>query len=116
LGIAAVVDGRVFCVHAGLSPEIKLADQINLLDRRVEIPQDGAFCDLMWSDPEDIETWGMNGRGAGLLFGSRVAKEFNHLNHFQLISRSHQLVQEGYKYLFDKNLVTVWSVPNYCYR
>lgn len=116
LGISAVVDGRIFCVHAGLSPEIKMVDQIDLIDRRREIPQDGAFCDLMWSDPEEIETWGMNARGAGWLFGSRVSKEFNHLNNFQLIARSHQLVQEGYKYQLDNSLVTVWSVPNYCYR
>jgi len=115
--VAAIVDGRVFCVHAGLSPDIKLADQIDLLDRRVEIPQEGALCDLMWSDPEDtIETWGMNGRGAGWLFGSKVAKEFNYINGFKLIARSHQLVEEGYKYLFDESLVIVWSVPNYCYR
>jgi len=116
LGISAVVDGRVFCVHAGLSPEIKTIDQINLIERRMEIPHEGSFCDLMWSDPEEIETWGMNTRGAGFIFGSRVVKEFNYLNGLELIARSHQLVQDGFKFQFDKALVTVWSVPNYCYR
>ena len=26
------------------------------------------------------------------------------------------MIQEGYKWLFDKQIVTVWSAPNYCYR
>ena len=62
-------------MHAGLSPDIKTLDMINSIDRRREIPQEGPFCDLMWSDPEEIDLWGVNARGAGWLFGSLVTKE-----------------------------------------
>jgi len=76
LGIAAIVDGRVFCAHGGLSPEIRTTDQINIIERRVEIPHEGALCDLMWSDPDDnVEAWGISPCGAGPLFGAQVTKE-----------------------------------------
>eukprot|EP00033_Pygsuia_biforma_P000721 GCRY01000843.1.p1 GENE.GCRY01000843.1~~GCRY01000843.1.p1 ORF type:complete len:307 (-),score=28.79 GCRY01000843.1:63-983(-) len=117
LNLAAVIDGRILCVHGGLSPDIKTIDQVRTLPRNQEIPHEGAFCDLMWSDPEDIESWAVSPRGAGWLFGSKVTSEFIHINNLELICRAHQLVQEGYKYMFQKDtLVTVWSAPNYCYR
>lgn len=43
LTLAAVVDGRVFCVHGGLSPDIQHVDQVRLLSRVLEIPHEGAF-------------------------------------------------------------------------
>lgn len=117
LSIAALVDNKVLCIHGGLSPEIRTIDQVRIIDRKVEIPHEGAFCDLMWGDPEDIENWSPSPRGAGWIFGSRVTKEFNHINGLDLICRAHQLVQDGYKFWFPaSNLVTVWSAPNYCYR
>lgn len=110
-------------------------DQIRVVARAQEIPHEGAFCDLVWSDPDDVDTWAISPRGAGWLFGDKVATEvssfatesiplrqadhaqFNHVNNLTLIARAHQLVQEGYKYHFkDKDVVTVWSAPNYCYR
>jgi len=115
--IAAIIEGKIFCIHGGLSPLISTVDQIRLINRKVEIPHEGAFCDLMWSDPDDIETWIMSNRGAGWIFGWKVVNEFNHLNDVELVCRAHQLVMEGFKYWYrDQNLVTVWSAPNYCYR
>ena len=71
----------------------------------------------MWSDPEDVKGWQVSPRGAGWLFGSQQSDQFMKINKLDLIVRGHQLVQEGYKYLFgEKKLVTVFSAPNYCYR
>jgi len=116
LPLAATIDNRIFCVHGGLSPEINNPLQINKLKRNQEIPQEGAFCDLMWADPEEVDGWATSARGAGWLFGESVTKEFCHVNGMELVARAHQLVQDGYKYMFDEMLVTVWSAPNYCYR
>lgn len=40
-----------------------------------EIPHEGPYCDLMWSDPEEIMHWAVSPRGAGYLFGAKAASE-----------------------------------------
>ncbi len=80
------------------------------------MPHDGAMCDLLWSDPEEIDGWGLSPRGAGYLFGGDVVEKFNELNNVKLIARAHQLIMEGHRSMFNNSLVTVWSAPNYCYR
>lgn len=108
--------GAILCVHGGLSPLIDSIDKIRLIDRKQEVPHEGAMCDLLWSDPDEIDGWGLSPRGAGFLFGADIVKHFNHKNDLSLIARAHQLVMEGFKEMFDNSIVTVWSAPNYCYR
>ncbi|KAI9798143.1 MAG: hypothetical protein M1825_005647 [Sarcosagium campestre] len=108
--------GAVLCVHGGLSPLVETIDKIRLLDRKQEVPHEGAMCDLLWSDPDEIEGWGLSPRGAGFLFGADIVKHFNYRNDLALIARAHQLVMEGFREMFDASIVTVWSAPNYCYR
>ncbi|KDO22081.1 hypothetical protein SPRG_12067 [Saprolegnia parasitica CBS 223.65] len=54
LPLAAILDapdGRIFCVHAGLSPDLDTIADIQALNRRQEPTTSGPLCDLLWSDP-----------------------------------------------------------------
>ena len=116
LPISAVVDNSIFCLHGGLSPSVETLDNINQLSRFTEIPQEGPFTDLLWSDPEDRFGWGMSPRGAGYIFGHDISEQFEHTNKLNLISRAHQLMMNGYNYCHNKHVITIFSAPNYCYR
>ncbi|KAK9750937.1 hypothetical protein RND81_02G230900 [Saponaria officinalis] len=116
LPLTALIESQVFCLHGGLSPSLDTLDNIRALDRIQEVPHEGPMCDLLWSDPDDRCGWGISPRGAGYTFGQDIAANFNHTNGLSLISRAHQLVMEGFNWCQDKNVVTVFSAPNYCYR
>ncbi|RYR64996.1 hypothetical protein Ahy_A03g010999 isoform A [Arachis hypogaea] len=116
LPLTALIESQIFCLHGGLSPSLDTLDNIRALDRIQEVPHEGPMCDLLWSDPDDRCGWGISPRGAGYTFGQDIAAQFNHTNGLSLISRAHQLIMEGYNWCQDKNVVTVFSAPNYCYR
>jgi serine/threonine-protein phosphatase 2A catalytic subunit len=113
---ALFFNGQIFCLHGGLSPKMETLDEVRGLDRIQEIPHEGPMCDLLWSDPDERAGWGMSPRGAGYTFGQDISEAFNHRNNLSLIARAHQLVMEGYSWSHDRNVVTIFSAPNYCYR
>ncbi|KAF9790553.1 Metallo-dependent phosphatase-like protein [Thelephora terrestris] len=72
------------------------------------------MCDLLWSDPDDHCGWGISPRGVGYTFGQDISEAFNHNNGLSLVARGHQLVMEGMSWIVDRNVVTIFSAPNYC--
>ena len=40
----------------------------------MEIPHQGPFCDLIFSEADDIDYWAVSNRGAGWCFGRIVTK------------------------------------------
>ena len=115
LPIAAIIEGKIFCIHGGLSPKLFSLEQIQTIQRPTEIPDDGLLCDLLWSDPNNkISGWRENDRGMSYIFGIDVVDRFLLKFGFDLICRAHQVVEEGYQFFGKKQLVTIFSAPNYC--
>lgn len=115
LPVAAVLDEKIFCCHGGLSPALQSMEQIRKIERPTDVPDQGLLCDLLWSDP-DKETagWGENDRGVSYTFGTEVVSKFLLKYDFDLICRAHQVVEDGYEFFAKRQLVTLFSAPNYC--
>lgn len=97
LPIAAIIDQKVFCVHGGLSPTLHHISDIKQIQRVQEIPHEGPFADLMWSDPDgDKPGFSISARGAGYIFGEDVCLRFLDENGMNRVYRAHQLCKDGY--------------------
>ncbi|KAG4211075.1 hypothetical protein ERO13_A02G089400v2 [Gossypium hirsutum] len=115
LPVSAVVDKKILCMHGGLSPDMKSLDQIRAIERPIDIPDQGLLCDLLWADPDrEISGWGENDRGVSYTFGADKVAEFLKKHDLDLICRAHQVVEDGYEFFAERQLVTLFSAPNYC--
>ena len=99
----------------GLSPDLHSMEQIRRIMRPTDVPDTGLLCDLLWSDPDkDVQGWGENDRGVSFTFGADVVTKFLHRHDLDLICRAHQVVEDGYEFFAKRQLVTLFSAPNYC--
>lgn len=115
LPIAAIIDEKIFTMHGGLSPDLQSMEQIRRVMRPTDVPDTGLLCDLLWSDPDkDVTGWSENDRGVSFTFGPDVVAKFLQKHDMDLICRAHQVVEDGYEFFAKRQLVTLFSAPNYC--
>ncbi|KAI9567801.1 Metallo-dependent phosphatase-like protein [Boletus coccyginus] len=137
LPVAALVDGRFFCVHGGLSPELITLDDLRRLDRFQEPGSSGLLCDLLWADP--VVNFGYEQeasaqgpalppgtafennvmRGCSFFYTYEAACKFLERNGLLGIVRGHEAQDAGYM-MYRKtptkkfpSVITVFSAPNY---
>jgi len=115
LPCCAVIDDKIICMHGGLSPELSQMEQLANINRPCDVPDTGLLCDILWADPDpSITGWGENDRGVSFTFGGDVVRQFLRRHDLDLVVRAHQVVEDGYEFFAGRELVTVFSAPNYC--
>jgi len=115
MSVCALIDEKIMCMHGGLSPEISSFDQVRRLVRPTDVPDTGMICDLLWADPDkDIAGWAENDRGVSFIFGPDVVTSFLQKQDLDLVCRAHQVVEDGYEFFAKRQLITLFSAPNYC--
>ncbi|KAH7647813.1 phosphatase 2B catalytic subunit [Cryptosporidium bovis] len=129
LPIAAIINEKFFCVHGGLSPELRTVDQILMINRFQEPPRSGLYCDILWADPVDNEDDSEaieepfitnNVRGCSYFFATQASNKFLDQNGLLSVVRAHEAQLEGFK-MHSPNkktrfpsVITIFSAPNYC--
>jgi len=102
-------------MHGGLSPDLKTMEQIRRIIRPTDVPDTGLLCDLLWADPDkEKQGWVESERGVSFTFGADVVTTFLKRQDLDLICRAHQVVEDGYEFFAQRQLVTLFSAPNYC--
>ena len=113
LPLAAVIQGKFFCVHGGISPYDNFLEEL----RKMRLPirdVSGFVLDLLWSDPSDkIDLFDENKRGRGCLFGRQAIFDFIKTSGYQCIIRGHQFTEEGIARHSTSRVITVFSCTNY---
>lgn len=115
LPLGCVLGGKVFVVHGGLfsSDDVKVAD-LKAINRFREPPDEGPFCEMLWSDPAPGTGRSPSKRGVGVAFGEDVTRAFLERNGLELLVRSHEVKDEGFEVDHGGCCITVFSAPNYC--
>jgi serine/threonine-protein phosphatase 2B catalytic subunit len=104
-----------------------MCEDINLINRFIEPPKIGIFCDIIWADPVENDDGVCEGafrinetRGCSYFYGQEAVTGFLERNNLISVIRAHEAQLEGYKMHRWSGgqefpmVITIFSAPNYC--
>ena len=106
--------GQILCLHGGLSPSAATLGHIRALES-LQVPPEGPTCDSL-CQIQMIWVVGVYLLEAGYTSGQDISETFNHASGLTLVSQAPQLVMDGCNWCDDRNVVMIFTAPNYCYH
>ena len=119
LPICAVVNRTVLCLHGGIPEDFEVLEKLKGV--KTQDPASlfknvaKSLKQIMWNDPKsNLSGFSDSFRGIDIKnFGEDVFTDFMEKNKLNYLIRSHELYPEGYKWFFNKRLLTIFSSANY---
>ncbi|KAK2964350.1 putative Serine/threonine-protein phosphatase 2B catalytic subunit [Blattamonas nauphoetae] len=125
---ALIGERRFFCVHAGISPQLKKLDAVATVNRFRDVPESGLMADLLWSDPLPADAEGKDtiaftdntARNCSYFYGATAVRTFLRTNSLVALVRGHECKDQGFEMQFPRSgqnpfptVITLFSCPNY---
>ena len=119
LPICALINKTILCLHGGIPQD---SDILKKLKRQKCMDFEVVFDtiaqginQIMWNDPkEGLKGFSDSFRGAGIyFFGIDVFENFMKVNTLKYLIRAHEYFPEGFRWFFNKKLLSIFSSANY---
>lgn len=119
LPLCALINETILCLHGGIPQDIDILKRLEDLkgkdfNRVFKSIEQGIF-QIMWNDPKDGLTGFSNSfRGSGIKFyGIEAFENFMKANNLKYLIRAHECFPEGYRWFFNKRLLSIFTSANY---
>ncbi|NVM35224.1 MAG: metallophosphoesterase [Candidatus Lokiarchaeota archaeon] len=119
LPICALINGTILCLHGGISQDFDILTKLkNQKCKDFEIVYNSiaqGIYQIMWNDPKaELKGFSDSFRGAGIFFfGIDVFENFMKVNALTYLIRAHECFPEGFRWFFNKKLLSIFSSANY---
>ncbi len=119
LPLCALINKTILCLHGGIPQNIDILERLEGFkgkdfNRIFKSIEQGIF-QIMWNDPKaELKGFSDSFRGPGIkFFGIDVFEKFMKVNALRYLIRAHECFPEGFKWFFNKKLLSIFSSANY---
>jgi len=119
LPYSVLVNESILCLHGGIPEEFNAINRLKgIKTSEINIIDDNtakSLLQIMWNDPKpNLKGFAESFRGREIkFFGEDVFSDFMRENKLDYLIRAHERFPEGYKWFFNKRLLSIFSSANY---